>query len=82
MVEVIMPPTMEAAMGFITSEPTPVSHRIGTRLANTAVTVISLGRSRRTAPSIAASSMLLNALQGRTLDLEADRRLDPCEFHV
>ena len=30
-VEVIMPPTIGAAMGFITSDPTPVSHRIGTR---------------------------------------------------
>ena len=29
MVEVIMPPTIGAAMGFITSEPMPVSHRIG-----------------------------------------------------
>ena len=27
-----MPPTIGAAMGFITSDPTPVSHRIGTRL--------------------------------------------------
>jgi hypothetical protein len=32
-VEVIMPPTIGAAIGFITSDPTPVSHRIGTRLA-------------------------------------------------
>jgi hypothetical protein len=38
-VEVIMPPTIGAAIGFITSDPTPVSHRIGTRLARTAATV-------------------------------------------
>ena len=50
-----MPPTIGAAIGFITSEPTPDSHRIGTRLARTANTVISFGRSRWTAPSIAAS---------------------------
>src|SRR6202023_1912835 len=49
-VEVIMPPTIGAAIGFITSDPTPVSHRIGTRLARTAATVISLGRKRWTAP--------------------------------
>jgi hypothetical protein len=29
-VEVIMPPTIGAAIGFITSDPTPVSHKIGT----------------------------------------------------
>src|ERR1035441_1580134 len=34
-VEVIIPPTRGPAIGFITSEPTPVSHRIGTRLART-----------------------------------------------
>jgi hypothetical protein len=31
-------------MGFITSAPTPVSHKIGTRLARTTQTVISFGR--------------------------------------
>src|SRR5215467_14101933 len=50
MVEVIMPPTMGAAIGFMTSEPIPVSHKIGIKLASTAVTVISFGRSRCTAP--------------------------------
>ena len=34
--DVTIPPTMGAAIGFITSEPTPVSHRIGIRLASTA----------------------------------------------
>ena len=37
-VEVIIPPTIGAAIGFITSEPMPVSHRMGARLAITAVT--------------------------------------------
>src|SRR6266436_3898999 len=55
-VEVIMPPTIGAAIGFITSEPMPDSHRIGTRLARTAQTVMSFGRKRWTAPSMAASS--------------------------
>ena len=52
-----MPPTMGAAIGFMTSEPMPDSQRIGTRLASTAHTVISFGRKRWTAPSIAAASM-------------------------
>ena len=34
MVEVTIPPTIGAAMGFITSEPMPDSHRIGARLRN------------------------------------------------
>ena len=54
MVEVTIPPTMGAAIGFITSEPIPDSHRIGTRLSITTATVISFGRSRCTAPSITA----------------------------
>lgn len=41
MVGVIMPPTMGAAIGFITSAPTPVSHKIGIRLAKTTLTVMS-----------------------------------------
>jgi hypothetical protein len=39
-----MPPTIGAAMGFITSDPMPVVHRIGTRLARTAATVVSWGQ--------------------------------------
>ena len=39
MLEVIIPPTMGAAIGFITSEPIPVPQRIGIRLARTAITV-------------------------------------------
>ena len=45
MVEVIIPPTIGAAIGFITSEPIPDSHRMGAKLASTAITVISFGRS-------------------------------------
>ena len=56
MVEVIMPPTIGAAIGFMTSEPMPDSQRIGTRLARTAQTVMSFGRKRWTAPSMAAAS--------------------------
>jgi hypothetical protein len=41
-----MPPTIGAAMGFITSEPIPLSQRMGKRLARTAVTVINFGRKR------------------------------------
>src|SRR5271169_1705556 len=48
---------MGAAIGFMTSEPIPLAQRMGIRLARTALTVISLGRSRCTAPSMAASSM-------------------------
>jgi hypothetical protein len=39
MVDVIMPPTIGAAMGFITSEPTPVSRRIGTSANSTSSAV-------------------------------------------
>ena len=56
MVEVIMPPTIGAAIGFITSEPIPDSQRVGIRLARTAQTVMSFGRKRWTAPSTAAAS--------------------------
>ena len=52
-----MPPTIGAAMGFITSDPIRDSHKIGARLNITTATVISLGRRRCTAPSIAAASM-------------------------
>src|SRR5438874_1874266 len=52
---IIIPPTIGAAIGFITSEPIPLAQRIGIRLARTAQTVINFGRSRCTAPSMAAS---------------------------
>ena len=35
-----MPPTMGAAIGFMTTEPMPDSHRISTRLARAAHTVL------------------------------------------
>src|SRR5579862_1534440 len=66
MVEMIMPPTIGAAIGFITSEPTPDSHKMGIRLARTAATVINFGRRRCTAPSIAAS--LLRVRRRRDYD--------------
>src|SRR6516164_1839559 len=50
-------PTRDAAIGFITSEPIPVSHRMGTRLARTTLTVMTFGRNLWTASSIMASSM-------------------------
>jgi hypothetical protein len=37
-----MPPTIGAAIGFMTSDPIPVSHHMGARLRITAVTVIKL----------------------------------------
>jgi len=59
MVEVIIPPTIGAATGLITSEPIPPSQSIGTRLASTEKNVSSFGRSLGTAPSTAASSISL-----------------------
>ena len=50
-----MPPSTGVASGFITSAPTLVLHMIGSRPATTVATVITLGRSRRRAPSITAS---------------------------
>ena len=50
-----MPPMIGAAMGFMTSAPTPELHMIGTRPAMTTLTVISFGRSRSTDPAIVAS---------------------------
>src|SRR5579863_8091403 len=49
--EVKTPPTMGAAMRFMTSEPTPVEKRIGTSPNQAADTVISLGLKRLTAPA-------------------------------
>ena len=56
-VEVIMPPTMGAAIGRMTSEPVPVDQKIGTSESVAAATVISFGRRRRTEPSRVASRM-------------------------
>ena len=57
MVDVTIPPMIGAAVGFITSDPTPVLHMIGTSAAITTLTVMSFGRSRKTDPAIVASGM-------------------------
>ena len=51
----IMPPTIGAAIRFITLDPAPLPHRMGSRPAMIAVTVMSLGLTRSTAPSTTAS---------------------------
>ena len=50
------PPTIGAAMRFITSAPVPVDHMMGRRPANAAQTVIAFGRTRLTAPWMIAST--------------------------
>ena len=50
--ELIMPPTIGAAIRRISSDPVPVLHRIGSNPAMIAVTVIIFGRTRSTAPEI------------------------------
>ena len=50
-----IPPTIGAAIRFMTLAPAPDPHRIGSRPAMMATTVIILGRTRSTAPSITAS---------------------------
>ena len=52
----IMPPTMGAAMRCITSEPVPLPSMMGARPARITATVIALGRTRMTAPSMMASN--------------------------
>ncbi len=49
MVDVVIPPTLGAAIGFMPSDPIPDSHKISARLRIPAATVISLGRNRWTA---------------------------------
>ena len=53
--ELTIPPSTGAAIGFMTSDPVAVDQRIGSRPITTVETVMSFGRSRSTAPSIAAS---------------------------
>ena len=56
MTDVITPPTIGAAMRFITSEPVPWLHMIGSKPAIITDAVMIFGRTRFTAPwSIAAS---------------------------
>lgn len=52
---VIMPPTIGAAMRCVTSEPVPEPIMTGTRPAIVTATVLTLGRTRSTAPSRIAS---------------------------
>src|SRR5262249_38872589 len=56
--ELTMPPRTGVASGFMTSAPAEWLHMIGSRLATTVETVITLGRSRSSAPSVTASSRL------------------------
>ncbi len=53
-VELTMPPIIGAAIRFITSAPVPVLHMIGSNPPIIAATVIILGRTRWTAPSMMA----------------------------
>ena len=55
--EVTSPPTIGAAMRFMTSAPEPVAHSSGTRPISIVATVISLGRTRCTVPSMCAAMM-------------------------
>ena len=50
-----MPPTIGAAILFITSAPVPCDHMIGSSPAMIAVTVMAMGRTRWTAPAWTAS---------------------------
>ncbi len=50
-----MPPIIGAAMRFITSDPAPCDHMIGTSPMNIQATVMNFGRMRFTAPSLMAS---------------------------
>ncbi len=51
-----MPPIMGAAIRFMTSEPVPVVHMMGISPIMVDSTVIILGRTRWTAPSMTAAS--------------------------
>jgi hypothetical protein len=55
--EVMRPPTMGAAMRFMTSAPELSAHRRGKSPASMVVMVISLGRTRSTVPSMCAQMM-------------------------
>ena len=58
-----MPPIMGVAMRFMASEPVPVLHMMGSSPAMVEATVIILGRTRMTAPSMMASlSLFLSKL--------------------
>jgi hypothetical protein len=55
-VEETIPPIIGTAIRCITSDPVPVLHMMGSSPAMMATTVIILGRTRSTAPSMTASS--------------------------
>ena len=59
-VDETIPPTIGAAMRFITWEPVPCPHKMGNRPAMMAMTVIILGRTRSTAPTMMASYRSFN----------------------
>jgi hypothetical protein len=50
-----MPPIMGAAIRFMVSAPAPIDHMIGISARKVVITVMNLGRSRWTAPSMMAS---------------------------
>ncbi len=58
-VVVIIPPTIGAAIRFITSAPVPWLHIIGSNPRKMAEAVITTGRTRRIAPSTMASTRLV-----------------------
>ena len=55
MVELTMPPTIGAAMRFMAWEPLPTLHITGSKPMIVVETVIILGRTRDTAPSMMAA---------------------------
>lgn len=55
---VIIPPTIGAAIRCMTSAPVPCDPMIGTRPARVTATVIGVGLTRSTAPSVIASSTI------------------------
>ncbi len=58
---VTMPPIMGAAIRLITSEPVPLPHMIGSKPAMTTATVMALGLTRSTAPSLMAASSVASS---------------------
>jgi hypothetical protein len=54
-----MPPIIGAAMRFITSDPAPVDHIIGTSPRNMVAAVMSFGRMRRAAEGLLATHLVL-----------------------
>ena len=59
-----MPPVIGAAIGSMMSEPTPVVQRSVTSAGITTLTVISVGRKRRTDPAIVVSRISASVSSG------------------